>query len=150
MNSFSAWPFKLAAMVAVAIGGLLLLGGWGHLSAILDSQAGQPFDYRFVSLITTSGILMFPGIVSVATAYWLWHGRNWAYVSCLLSMSALSLYLGLLVYMKTRVPDSDTAAGTEVYFFGGVAGVYLLVMLGTLLWSQSRQTRSTADSLTQG
>ena len=134
MKILEAWPRKFATIVAVITGGLLLLGGWGHLAAILDARAGQPFDYRFVSLVTTSGILMFPGVVSIGASYWLWHGRSWAYVSCVLSMLALTLYLGLLVYMKAQVPDASTAAGSEVYFFAIFVSVYLIVMLGTLVW----------------
>lgn len=141
MNLMQSWPYKAATLVAVAIGGMLLLGGWGHLSAILDSRAGQPFDYRFVSLITTSGILMFPGLVSIAMAFWLWRGRSWAYISCLLSISALSLYLGLLIYMKAKVPDAATAAGDEVYIFSGLVGFYLLVLVATLIWQQGSRGR---------
>jgi hypothetical protein len=130
------WPCKLAAVLAVIVGVFLLLGGGGHLSAVLDTRAGQPFDYRFVSLLTTSGILMFPGLVSLLASYWLWHGRVWAYVSCVLSTSALLLYLGLLVYMKAQVPDGETAAGPEVYFFAALASAYLVVMAGVLFWLQ--------------
>jgi hypothetical protein len=136
MTHVVRWPCKLAAVVAVPVGVLLLLGGWGHLSAVLDTRAGQPVDYRFVSLLTTSGILMFPGLVGLAACYWLWHGKVAAYVSCLLSASALMLYLGLLVYMKTQVEDSATAAGPEVYFFTALVAVYLVVIAAVLLWLQ--------------
>jgi hypothetical protein len=136
MSGLVRWPCKLAAVLAVAAGVLLLLGGYGHLSAVLDTRAGQPFDYRFVSLLTTSGILMFPGLVSLLASYWLWHGKVWAFVSCLLSTSALMLYLGLLVYMKSQVPDDATAAGPEVYFFTVLASVYLSVIAAVLLWLQ--------------
>ncbi len=141
MMILERWPCKLAAVFAVIVGGLLLLGGWGHLSAILETRADQPFDYRFVSLITTSGILMFPGVVSIGTSYWLWQGRSWAYVSCLLSTSALMLYLGLLVYMKTQVPDPATAAGDEVYFFTWFASAYLVVIGSVLLWLHGNRPR---------
>jgi hypothetical protein len=134
MTKLIRWPCKFAAVLAVPVGVLLMLGGWGHLSAVLDSRAGMPFDYRFVSLLTTSGILMFPGLVSVLASYWLWHGKVWAYVSCLLSTSALMLYLGLLVYMKTQVEQDATAAGPEVYFFTALASIYLVVIAAVLLW----------------
>ena len=114
MRNTILWPCRLAAVLAVIVGVFLLLGGGGHLSAVLEARAGQPFDYRFVSLLTTSGILIFPGVVSLLACYWLWRGRVWAYVSCLLSTSALLLYLGLLVYMKAQVQDAATAAGPEV------------------------------------
>ncbi len=84
---------------------------------------------------------MFPGVVSIGTSYWLWQGRSWAYVSCLLSTSALMLYLGLLVYMKTQVPDRATAAGDEVYFFTWFASAYLVVILSVLLWLHGGRTR---------
>jgi hypothetical protein len=70
MTSATHWPCRVAAIFAVVVGLFLLLGGGGHLSAILETRAGQPFDYRFVSLLTTSGILMFPGGVGIATSYW--------------------------------------------------------------------------------
>ena len=136
MTGLVRWPCKLAAVVAVPVGVLLLLGGWGHLSAVLAARAGQPFDYRFVSLLTTSGILMFPGIVSLLACYWLWHGKVAAYVACLLSSSALMLYLGLLVYMKTQVQDAATSAGPEVYFFTALVAAYLVVLGAVLLWLQ--------------
>jgi len=135
------WPCRAAAIFAVIAGVGLFFGGWGHLSAILETRAGQPFDYRFVSLLTTSGILMFPGIIGIATSYWLWRGRTWAYVSCLLSASALMLYLVLLIYMKAQVPNDATAAGDEVYAATGPALTYLVVMLSVLLWLNSGRKR---------
>ena len=133
-----SWPCRVAALFAVVAGFFLLLGGWGHLSAVLETRAGQPFDFRFVSLVTTSGILMFPGIVSIGTSYWLWQGKTWAYVSCLLSVSALALYLTLLIYMKLQLPvGTETAAGDEVYAAGGLAIVHLALMLSVLLWLQA-------------
>ena len=141
------WPCKTAAIFAVIAGIFLLMAGWGHLSAILDTTAGQAFDYRFVSLLTTSGILMFPGIVGIATSYWLWQGRTWAYVSCLLSVSALMLYLVLLVYMKTQVPNGATAAGDEVYAVSGLAITYLVVTLSVFLWLH--RSRNTSDRLAE-
>ena len=143
MTQSKRWPCRSAAVFAVVVGVFLLLGGWGHLSAILAASAGQPFDYRFVSLITTSGILMFPGVVAIATSYWLWQGRSWAYVSCLVSASALMLYLCLLVYMKSQVQDGATSAGAEVYFFAGWTVVYLAVMAAVFVWLQlSRASES--------
>jgi hypothetical protein len=136
------WPCKAAAIFAVIVGMFLLLAGWGHLSAILETRAGQPFDYHYVSLLTTSGILMFPGIVAIATSYWLWQGKVWAYVSCLLSASALMLYLILLVYMKAQVPNNATAAGDEVYAATGLAAAYLVVMLSVLLWLHRGRERT--------
>lgn len=134
MTNLVRWPCKVAAVLAVAVGILLLLGGGGHLSAVLETRAGQPFDYRFVSLLTTSGILMFPGLVSIAASYWLWQGKTWAYVSCLLSTSALMLYLGLLVYMKAQPQAGAVRAGSEVYFFTALASAYLVVMAAILVW----------------
>lgn len=116
-----------------------MLGGAGHLSAILETRAGQPFDYRFVSLLTTSGILMFPGLVGIATSYWLWQGRTWAYVSCLLSASALMLYLILLLYMKARVPGA--AVGDELYFMSGIVIAYIVVTLSVFVWLGRRTRR---------
>lgn len=138
----ATWPCRVAAVFAVVAGAFLLLGGWGHLSAVLETRAGQPFDFRFVSLLTTSGILMFPGVVSVGTSYWLWQGRTWAYISCLLSVSALTLYLTLLIYMKLQLPvDAETAAGDEVYAAGGLAVIYLTLMLSVALWLHASRKR---------
>jgi hypothetical protein len=134
MTNEQGWPPKLAAVSAVIVGVFLLLAGGGHLTAILETRAGQPFDYRFVSLLTTSGILIVPGVVGIATSYWLWHGRSWAYVSCLLSTGALLLYVSLLVYMKTQVPAGSTAAGDEVYFVAGLALVQLVELAIVLSW----------------
>ena len=141
MTSATHWPCRVAAIFAVVVGLFLLLGGGGHLSAILETRGGQPFDYRFVSLLTTSGILMFPGGVGIATSYWLWRGRTWAYVSCLLSASALMLYLALLIYMKAHVPDGATAAGDEVYFMSALVIAYIVVTLSAFLWLRGARTR---------
>jgi hypothetical protein len=139
-----SWPPKLAAVVAVIVGIFLLLAGGGHLSAILGTRAGQPFDYRFVSLLTTSGILIVPGLVGIATSYWLWRGRSWAYVSCLLSTGALMLYLSLLLYMKTQVPAGSTAAGDEVYVVTGLASVHLVVIGSVSWWLQRGRPRESS------
>jgi hypothetical protein len=141
MTSTNPWPCRVAAIIAFIVGVFLSLGGGGHLNAILETRAGQPFDYRFVSLLTTSGILIFPGCVGIAASYWLWHGRTWAYVSCLLSASALMLYLALLVYMKAQVPDAATAAGDEVYVMSGLVIVYIVVTLSVFLWLHGGRTR---------
>lgn len=144
MSNAKTWPPKLAAVEAVIAGGFLLLAGGGHLSAILETRAGQPFDYRFVSLLTTSGILMIPGVVALLTSYWLWRGRSWAYVSCLLSTGALLLYLSLLLYMKAQVPEGSTAAGNEVYFVTALASLHLVVIAGVLSWLHRRRAREPA------
>jgi cation transport ATPase len=141
MTNPKRWPCKLAAISAVTIGTFLLLGGGGHLNAILKTTADQPFDYRFVSLITISGILMLPGIVSIVTSYWLWLGKNWAYVSCLLSAAALMIYLCLLTYMKIQVGDRSTNTGDEVYFFTGFVLLYLVLMMSVFLWLHRRKTQ---------
>jgi len=141
MTNSVGWPPKLAAVLAVIVGVFLLLAGGGHLSAILATRAGQPFDYRFVSLLTTSGILMIPGVVALATSYWLWRGRSWAYVSCLLSTGALLLYLSLLLYMKSQVPESSTAAGNEVYFVTALATLHVVVIAGVFSWLHRGRAR---------
>jgi CRISPR/Cas system-associated protein Csm6 len=76
---------------------------------------------------------MFPGIVSIAISYWLWQGKNWAYVSCLLSASALMIYLCLLLYTKTQVEQVSTSTGDEVYFFTGFVIVYRVLMMSVFL-----------------
>ena len=54
--------------------------------------------------------------------------------ACLLSVSALILYLVLLLFMKAQVPNNATAAGDEVYATTGLAIAHFVVMLGVLLW----------------
>jgi hypothetical protein len=134
MTNSPRWPYRVAAVVAVVCGGFLLLGGFGHLTAILDSRAGQAFDYRFVSLLTTSGLLMFPGLVGIGSCYWLWKGATWAFVSCLLSALALMLYLLLLVYMKMRTPE--VMVGSELYFMMAFVAAHLLASANGLFWLQ--------------
>ena len=140
------WPSRVAAVAAVIAGIFLLLGGGGHLSAVLESRAGQPFDYRFVSLLTTSGILIFPGVVGIGASYWLWRGSAWAYVSCLLSALALMLYLVLLVVMKAQSPEGTLSAGDEVYFVTAIAIAYITILASVFIWllGHGRRTLSTA------
>lgn len=140
-NKFNI-PCTVAALIALVTGFFLLLGGWGHLTAILASRADQPFDYRFVSLLTTSGILFLPGLVSIGMSYGLLRGKTWAYVSCLLSMGALMLYLLLLVYMKSQVPEGQSAAGDEVYFFTLFAAVYMVTLATVFAWSRVNRLRA--------
>ncbi|HJR70832.1 MAG TPA: hypothetical protein VKA43_12375 [Gammaproteobacteria bacterium] len=146
MTNRQGLPPKVAAIVAVIAGAFLLLAGGGHLFAILETRAGQPFDYRFVSLLTTSGILMVPGAVGIATSYWLWHGRSWAYLSCLLSTSALMLYLGLLLYMKAQGPAGSTMAGDEVYFVTALVSVHLVVIASVLSWLHGGRVRQASGA----
>jgi preprotein translocase subunit SecG len=75
MRNVIRWPCKLAAVLAVLVGVLLLLGGGGHLSAVLEARAGQPFDDRFVSLLTTSGIPT-PAYFIVIAGVLLWLQRS--------------------------------------------------------------------------
>jgi hypothetical protein len=62
------WSCKLVAVAAGIVGLLMMLGGVGHLVAIVSVAISQhkPYDFRLVSLIATGGILLYPGLVNLA------------------------------------------------------------------------------------
>ncbi len=69
----SSLPRKFAALTALVLGVLMLLMGGGHLYAVTGDALAQdrPLDYRLVSLITTGGLLVLPGIVGLVCLKWL-------------------------------------------------------------------------------
>ena len=126
----SSWPCRIAAIIAVPSGIMMILMGGGHLSAIIGNAMANdvPFNFRLVSLLTTGGMLVLPGILSVVMSYWIWKGRNWAFATCTVSTTMLMIYLTLLMYMKANDPAGAPSVGTELYIASIIVGSYLVVL----------------------
>ncbi len=126
----SSLPGKFATLTALVLGVLMLLMGGGHLYAVItDALANdRPLDYRLVSLITTGLLMALPGLVSLFCLKWLWQRRTWAYAMCILSASALMVYLALLLSIEVR---DMTKVGSELDAAAMIVALYLVVMIGT-------------------
>jgi hypothetical protein len=139
------WPCVIAAICAFTTGVLLLLGGSGHLLAVLEVRSDQPFDFHFVSLLTTSGLLLFPGLVNLSVSYGIWRGQRWAFAASLLSTTALALYLALLHYMKSQVPEA--AVGSELNYMTAFVAVSIAVVGSVLLTLRNTATAAATPSM---
>lgn len=126
------WPGRVAAVVAVGFGVMMLLMGGGHLSAILGRffDSGAAVDYRFVSLVSTGAFLLLPGLVALASVVGLWRGRRWAFVACAFSAVVLLAYLGLLHLIRDPAPGEPVRLGSELQVATAIVGAWLLVVLG--------------------
>jgi hypothetical protein len=131
-------PCKLAALIAVMVGVLMILMGGGHLQAVISvaMAQGDPLDYRMVSLITTGVMLAFPGLLSIVVCYWLWRGKNWAYAMCIISTLILMIYLSLLLFAQALDPAK---VGSELNAAATVVGSYLVVLIA--VWVSMRIRR---------
>lgn len=130
-NPARRWPGRLAAVVAVGFGVMMLLMGGGHLNAILGRffASGAAVDYRFVSLVSTGAFLLLPGLVALASTLGLWRGRRWAFVACFLSAAVLLAYLGLLHLIREPAPGEPVRLGSELHVATAIVGAWLLVLI---------------------
>ncbi|MFT4767514.1 MAG: putative membrane protein [Glaciecola sp.] len=127
---------------------MLLMGG-GHLYGIISTALANdaPLTYRLVSLITTGLLVALPGLISLACLRWLWLGRLWAYVMCILSASTVMVYLGLLLSIKVR---DSTKVGSELDMAAMSVAVYLVVMIivwGYLVLQRRRSAAAAAADM---
>lgn len=138
------WPCQFGAATAVAMGLLLIAMGGGHLYGVIaDALAeSKPFDYRFVSLLATGGILAYPGVLSLMVCRWLWQGRDWAYAMCIAAAAATMVYLGLLLVMHAPDPATPLRVGSELNYAAIFTGTYLLTL--SAAWSFLRSERRSA------
>ncbi|MFT7287821.1 MAG: putative membrane protein [Halieaceae bacterium] len=140
---------KFGALTALLLGSLMLLMGGGHLYGIISGALAREssLDYRLVSLITTGLLMALPGVVSLACLKWLWQGATWAYAMCILSASALMVYLGLLLSIQDR---DATKVGSELDTAAIVVAVYLTVMIGTWVYLKLQARAASSAQLHGG
>ena len=134
------WPGRVAAVVAVGFGVMMMLMGGGHLSAILGRffDSGASVDYRFVSLVSTGAFLLLPGLVALVSIVGLWRGRRWAFVACAFSAVVLLAYLGLLHLIQDPAPGEPVKLGRELHIATAIVGAWLLVVVFAWIAGTSR------------
>ena len=137
------WPCKLAAWSAGAVGLLMVIGGTGHLVAVISLALAQdkPYDFRLVSLIATGGILIYPGLLSLGLSRWLGRGRDWAFAMCTFGTMALLIYLVLLLFLKAPPDSADPIAGVDPTprYSTMIVGLYLGLLIA--VWASLRRRR---------
>ena len=106
------WPCTLAAWSAGVAGFLMVIGGTGHLVAILAvaSADQRPFDFKLVSLIAIGGFMLYPGLLNAGVAWWIGRGQHWAFAMSAFGTVALLSFMALLLFMKSP-PDSQNPLG---------------------------------------
>ena len=139
------WPCKIAALVAVVAGILMVLMGGGHLNAVISAAMTQQraLDYRLVSLVTTGVMLAFPGLLSVILCPWLWKGKVWAYGMCIISTFILMIYLSLLLFARALDPEK---VGSELNIAAMIVGAYLTILIAVWISIRIRQRHPPAAS----
>ena len=109
---------KLAAVAAVIVGIFLVLGGYGHLEAILAEQGDGAGS---LTRLASGGVLLIPGIFNIGLAWFLWQSRSWAYLTALLVTLVAFAYLVYLFI--TGVP------GHPIGLFCGILGAHVGLLL---------------------
>jgi len=116
---------KISAFAAVLVGVFLILGGYGHLEAIIAgirSQGEQP-GMAFLPRMATGGVLLIPGLFNIAASPWIWLGKSQALLlSLVLTLASFLYFVYLLV---VGVPDHPIAA------FAVIVGAYLALLIFT-------------------
>lgn len=104
--------FKVSAWVALVLGGLMLVGGIGHMLGVIPTalRENRPYDPKMVLLLTTGGVLIYVGGVNAVLSRWIRRGVGWALVTSAVVSAALIGYL-LLV---RPLPDSGSMLRVSV------------------------------------
>ena len=120
-----SWQSRAAAIAVATLSVLILMMAGGHFYGVMTAAQNRPLDFRLASLIATSGILAYPGLLGLVVCRWLWLGRDWAYGMGIFSALAPFGYLVLLLRTDTLDP---TKVGSELGFAAIVVAVYILVI----------------------
>jgi len=113
----------LTASASLVVGVFLVMGGYGHLNAVIPIWLAQDQSFGISSLVllATGGVLLLPGVINLVTCWWIWRRRKWAFVLSLAATSASFLYLAYLLI--TGVP------GHPIVFFAVLIGAYLALLV---------------------
>ena len=114
-------PNSMLAWAAIVLALLTGIAGIFHTVAVISVavKQGKPYDFRLVSLLTTGGILIYPGLINIGISRWIKQGHPWA-----LAMSAV-VTLPLLVYEALLVPAHHSNQVFGVIF----SGLYLCFLI---------------------
>lgn len=126
-------PCKLVAWAAVLMGLVMVVGGTGHLAAVVGAAVHQhkPFGFRLVSLIAIGGMLLYPGILNLVVSASIWRGRQWAFAMSAFATVTLLAYAILLGFMKTPPNPADPYAGSSTT--AGSLAIMLITYLAFLV-----------------
>ena len=132
-SSTRYWPFTMAAWTAGFAGFSMIVGGAGHLIAVIAAALDQhkPFDFHQISLIATGGILLYPGLLNLALAKRIKHGKPWAFAMSAFATAALLAYLVLLLFQTIPPKNTDpfAGAGSSARYSILINGTHLVVLL---------------------
>lgn len=139
MNRIDRFFRPAAGVAALLVGIFLILGGQGHLAAMLEvvRESRQPLGFEHLSILATGGILLVPGMLNLGLAWWILRGRRAAVLTALLATLAAFVYLVYLLIIG--VPDHPIAT------FVIVLGVHLFMLAATLKGLAVPDTPLTAD-----
>ena len=130
---------RLAAVIGVGLGGLLLLGSYGHFEAVWPALTGDPAatSASRASLLLPGLVLISAGLINIAVVRMLWVGTRWGLLLALLSNLLAVVYLGLL--LGRGVPDHPIGL-----FLAVVASHALLLgaIRAGLQWPAGEQTHA--------
>lgn len=115
----------LSAIGSVLVGTFLVLGAYGHFTAVLPSLSGADRDANTFTLLLPGLILAAAGLLSAALCKVLWDGRRWA-LDAALGINVMAL--GYLLYLLWKgVPDHPVA------MFSGIVACNLVLLCATRL-----------------
>ena len=71
----------LLSQAAVALGLLFVISGSFHTVSVISDAVKEraSYDFRMVSLLTTGGITIYPGLINIIISRWIKQGQLWAF-----------------------------------------------------------------------
>lgn len=118
----SSLPALLAA-TAFALGLLVLVPGVLHTLAVIDLRIkrGNPYDLRFVFLVTTGLILIHVGAAHIVLSRWILRGARWA------AGASAAATLLLMAFVAILSPVNSEGRSLLIAF-----GAYLALLIWQL------------------
>src|SRR5687768_456331 len=98
------WPLRIVAIAAVVAGALLVMGGLGHLYAVVNIKIAKnhPVDFRFVHLLAIGAFLLLVGGIDLVSSWRMWRGSRYALLVSAAATVTLLGYLGVLLMLPDR------------------------------------------------
>ncbi len=142
MGSKSLWPCKLVGWVAAILGLSMVITGAAHLLAVISAALAQdkPYDFRFVSLIATGGIIIYVGLLNLGVSKWLGQSKGWAFSMSAFGTAAYLVYLVLLLFLKASPDSTDpfAASGAASRYSTMIMGSYFGLLVAVWIWVRGK------------